>query len=63
MVIAKGEARSVAALVIVEDVGVVMLEGVIVGMAVCVIFNEAERVSSMRGRGREACKGEAERRA
>ena len=63
MVIAKGEARSVAALVIVEDVGVVMLEGMIVGMAVCVIFNEAERVSSMRGRGREACKGEAERRA
>ena len=63
MVIAKGEARSVAALVIVEDVGVVMLEGVIVGMAVCVIFSEAERVSGMRGRGREACKGEAERRA
>ena len=63
MVITKGKARSVAALVIVEDVGVVMLEGMIVGTVVCVIFSEAERVSSIRGRGKEACKGEAERRA
>ena len=63
MVIVRGEARSVTALVIVEDVGAVMHEGGIVGMAVCMIFREAERVSGMRGRGREVCEGEAERHA
>ena len=63
MVIVRGGARRIAALVIVEDVGAVMLEGVIVGVAACVKFREAERVSGVRGRGREACEGEAERRA
>ena len=37
------------------DVSAIMLEGVIVGMAACMIFREAERVSGARGRGREAC--------
>ena len=63
MVIVRVGARRIAALVIVEDIGAVMLEGMIVGVAVCVKFREAERVSGVRGRGREACEGEAERRA
>ena len=49
MVIVRGGARRIAALVIVEDVGAVMLEGVIVGVAACVIFREAERVSGVKG--------------
>ena len=32
-----------------------MLEGVIVGMAACMIFREAERVSGVKRRGREVC--------
>ena len=49
MVIVRGGARSVAALVIVEDISAVMLEGVIMGMVVCVIFREEKRVSGVRG--------------
>ena len=54
MVIVRGGARRIAALVIVEDVGAVMLEGVIVGVAACVIFRggrESERRERVRPRG------------
>ena len=54
MVIVRGGARRVFALVIVEDISAVMLEDVIMGVAVCVILREAERVSSVRGRGRKS---------
>ena len=37
------------------DISAIMLEGVIVGMAACMIFREAERVSGVRRRGREVC--------